>query len=150
MCLKVLDLDRMRSEGTSSSTTSPDCIGILRIFTNQFPEAKEAPPILLIAIGLHNGSIYSVKEDIARERITRFKLQVEIHSDKSQSSITGLGFRVDGQALQLFAVTPSSVSLFILQNQPSNTRRQTLDQIGMDDEADSDMRFTEGELLAAL
>ncbi|KAM1010374.1 hypothetical protein EV1_045360 [Malus domestica] len=138
MCLKVFELDRMRSEGTSSSTTSPDCIGILRIFTNQFPQAKitsflvleEAPPILLIAIGLHNGSIYCVKEDIARERITRFKLQVEIHSDKSQSSITGLGFRVDGQAHQLFAVTPSSVSLFILQNQTSNTRRQTLDQIG--------------------
>ncbi|KAM1010377.1 hypothetical protein FF1_045722 [Malus domestica] len=138
MCLKVFDLDRMQSEGTSSSTTSPDCIGILRIFTNQFPEAKitsflvleEAPPILLIAIGLDNGSIYCIKGDIARERITRFKLQVEIHSDKSQSSITGLGFRVDGQALQLFAVTPSSVSLFILQNQPSNTRRQTLDQIG--------------------
>lgn len=49
-------------------------------------------------------------------------------SDKSQSSITGLGFRVDGQALQLFAVTPSSVSLFMLQTQPS--RGQTLDQIG--------------------
>lgn len=42
--------------------------------------------------------------------------------------MTGLGFRVDGQALQLFAVTPSSVSLFILQNKTS--RGQTLDQIG--------------------
>jgi hypothetical protein len=38
MCLKVFDLDKMQPEG--SSTTSPDCIGILRIFTNQFPEAK--------------------------------------------------------------------------------------------------------------
>lgn len=38
MCLKVFDLDRMEPEGSSS--VSPDCIGILRIFTNQFPEAK--------------------------------------------------------------------------------------------------------------
>ncbi|CAB4274494.1 unnamed protein product [Prunus armeniaca] len=136
MCLKVFDLDRMQSEGTSSSSTSPDCIGILRIFTNQFPEAKitsflvleEAPPILLIAIGLDNGCIYCIKGDIARERITRFKLEVDNLSDKSLSSVTGLGFRVDGQALQLFAVTPSSVSLFILQNKTS--RGQTLDQIG--------------------
>lgn len=89
---------------------------------------EEAPPILLIAIGLDNGCIYCIKGDIARERITRFKLQVNNVSDKSQSAITGLGFRVDGQALQLFAVTPSSVSLFVLQNQPS--RGQTLDQIG--------------------
>ncbi|KAL5798082.1 hypothetical protein ACOSQ2_002902 [Xanthoceras sorbifolium] len=134
VCLKVFDLDKMEPEGTS--TTSPDCIGILRIFTNQFPEAKitsfivleEAPPILLIAIGLDNGCIYCIKGDIARERITRFKLQVDSFSDKSHCSITGLGFRVDGQALQLFAVTPNSVSLFSLQNQPP--RRQTLDQIG--------------------
>ena len=38
MCLKVFDLDKMQPEG--SSTMSPDCIQILRIFTNQFPEAK--------------------------------------------------------------------------------------------------------------
>jgi len=38
LCLKVFDLDKMQPE--SSSTTSPDCVGILRIFTNQFPEAK--------------------------------------------------------------------------------------------------------------
>lgn len=135
MCLKVFDLDKMQSEGTSAATT-PDCIGILRIFTNQFPEAnitsflvlEEAPPILLMAIGLDNGCIYCIKGDIARERITRFKLQVDNVSDKSHSSITGLGFRVDGQALQLFAVTPDSVSLFSMHNQPP--RRQTLDQIG--------------------
>ncbi|KAK4776322.1 hypothetical protein SAY86_005010 [Trapa natans] len=129
LCLKVFDLDKMQEEGSSS--VSPNCIGILRIFTNQFPEAKitsflvleEAPPILLIAIGLDNGCIYCIKGDIARERITRFKLQVE-----SYSSITGLGFRVDGQALQLFAVTPASVSIFSLHNQPP--RLQTLDHIG--------------------
>uniref|UniRef100_A0A5B7BMH6 Vacuolar protein sorting-associated protein 11 homolog n=1 Tax=Davidia involucrata TaxID=16924 RepID=A0A5B7BMH6_DAVIN len=134
MCLKVFDLDKMQPEGTS--TSSPDCIQILRIFTNQFPEAKitsflvleEAPPILLIAIGLDNGCIYCIKGDIARERIKRFKLQVDNHSGKSNSSITGLGFRVDGQALQLFAVTPTSVSLFSLQTEPPI--RQTLDQIG--------------------
>lgn len=42
--------------------------------------------------------------------------------------MTGLGFRVDGQALQLFAVTPTSVSLFNLQTQPPSL--QTLDHIG--------------------
>ncbi|CAN0927182.1 Vacuolar protein-sorting-associated protein 11 homolog [Linum grandiflorum] len=139
MCLKVFDLDKPQTEGASSSSaaTIPDSIGILRIFTNQFPEAKitsflvleEAPPILLIAIGLDNGCIYCIKGDIARERIQRFMLQVDnASSDRSQSSVTGLGFRVDGQTLQLFAVTPASVSLFSLHNQPP--RRQTLDQIG--------------------
>ncbi|KAA8526594.1 hypothetical protein F0562_008203 [Nyssa sinensis] len=134
VCLKVFDLDKMQPE--SSSTSSPDCIQILRIFTNQFPQAKimsflvleDAPPILLIAIGLDNGCIYCIKGDIARERIKRFKLQVENHSNKSHSSITGLGFRVDGQGLQLFAVTPTSVSLFSFQTEPPS--RQTLDQIG--------------------
>ncbi|XP_077221969.1 vacuolar protein sorting 11 [Tasmannia lanceolata] len=136
ICLKVFDLDKMQPE--SSSTNTPVCIQILRVFTNQFPEAKitsflvleEAPPILLISIGLDTGCIYCIKGDIARERITRFKLEVENVSEKSHSSITGLGFRVDGQALQLFAVTPISVSLFSLQDQPP--RRQTLDQIGCD------------------
>ncbi|XVE78322.1 hypothetical protein DITRI_Ditri13aG0135400 [Diplodiscus trichospermus] len=134
MCLKVFDLDKMEPEG--SSTTGPDCIGILRIFTNQFPQAKitsflvfeEAPPILLIAIGLDNGCIYCIKGDIARERITRFKLQVDSASDKGNSAVTGLGFRLDGQALLLFSVTPNSVSLFSMQDQPP--RRQILDQIG--------------------
>ncbi|CAE5973991.1 unnamed protein product [Arabidopsis arenosa] len=129
MCLKVFDLDKVQEEGTSSS--APECIGILRIFTNQFPEAKitsflvleEVPPILLIAIGLDNGCIYCVKGDIARERITRFKLQVD-----GRSTITGLGFRMDGQALLLFAVTPDSVNLFSMQAQPP--KLQTLDHIG--------------------
>lgn len=129
MCLKVFDLDKVQEEGTSSS--APECIGILRIFTNQFPEAKitsflvleEVPPILLIAIGLDNGCIYCVKGDIARERITRFKLQVD-----GRSAITGLGFRMDGQALLLFAVTPESVNLFSMQAQPP--KLQTLDHIG--------------------
>lgn len=134
MCLKVFDLDKMQAEG--SSTTSPECVQILRIFTNQFPEAKitsflvleEAPPILFIAIGLDNGCIYCIKGDIARERITRFKLEVENSEKSHSSSITGLGFRVDGHSRQLFSVTQSSVSLFSLQEQPP--RRQTLDQIG--------------------
>jgi len=90
---------------------------------------EEAPPILLIAIGLDNGFIYCIKGDIARERITRFKLQIDAASDGCPSlPITGLGFRVEGQAHQLFAVTPSSVTLFNLHVQPP--RRQTLDQIG--------------------
>lgn len=66
---------------------------------------------------------------MARERIKRFKLQVDYaHSNKDHSPINGLGFRVDGQAFQLFAVTPISVSLFDLKTQPP--RGQTLDQIG--------------------
>lgn len=89
---------------------------------------EEAPPILLIAIGLDNGCIYCIKGDIARERITRFKLQVDSSSGEGNSSVTGLGFRLDGQALLLFAVTPNSVNLFSMQNQPP--RRQLLDQIG--------------------
>ncbi|KAG9129047.1 hypothetical protein Leryth_016874 [Lithospermum erythrorhizon] len=135
VCLKVFDLDRMQEEG--SSTSSPECIQILRIFTNQFEEAKitsflvleEAPPILLIAIGLDNGCIYCIQGDIARERIKRFKLEIDKnYYEKGEASVTGLGFRVDGQALQLFAVTSNSVSLFNLQTQPPS--RQTLDHIG--------------------
>lgn len=134
MCLKVFDLDKAQEESTSSS--APECIGILRIFTNQFPEAKitsflvleEVPPILLIAIGLDNGCVYCVKGDIARERITRFKLQVDGVSDKRQTPITGLGFRLDGLSLLLFAVTPDSVNSFAMQAQPP--RLQTLDHIG--------------------
>lgn len=38
VCLKVFDLDKRQDEG--SSTSSPECLQILRIFTNQFPEAK--------------------------------------------------------------------------------------------------------------
>ena len=55
-------------------------------------------------------------------------LQVDNRQDKSQCSITGMAFRVDGKAFQLFAVTPTSVSLFNLQTQPAS--RQTLDHIG--------------------
>lgn len=89
---------------------------------------EEVPPILLIAIGLDNGCIYCVKGDIARERITRFKLQVDGVSEKRQTPITGLGFRLDGLSLLLFAVTPDSVNSFAMQAQPP--RLQTLDHIG--------------------
>ncbi|GFP83277.1 vacuolar protein-sorting-associated protein 11 homolog [Phtheirospermum japonicum] len=135
VCLKVFDLDKRQEEGSSAS--SPDCIQILRIFTNQFPEAKitsfvvfeEAPPIIFIALGLDNGCIYCIQGDIARERIKRFRLDVDSgQSSKSHSAITGLGFRVDGPAFQLFAVTPSSVSLFNLMTQ--TPIGQTLDHIG--------------------
>ncbi|XP_020589182.1 vacuolar protein-sorting-associated protein 11 homolog [Phalaenopsis equestris] len=133
-CLKIFDLDKVQPEG--SSTTGPLCVQILRIFTSQFPEAmitsflvlEEAPPILLISIGLDTGSIYCIKGDLSRERISRFKLQVEGPVEIGDSSITGLGFRVEGQARQLFAITPTSVSLFSLHVNPP--QRQTLDQIG--------------------
>ncbi|KAL8031083.1 hypothetical protein ABFX02_13G002900 [Erythranthe guttata] len=135
VCLKVFDLDKRQEEESSSS--SPECLQILRIFTNQFPEAKitsfvvfeEAPPIIFIALGLDNGCIYCIQGDIARERIKRFKLEVDSgQPGKTKSAITGLGFRVDGQAFQLFAVTSSSVSLFNLHAQTPTG--QTLDHIG--------------------
>ncbi|KAK9084651.1 hypothetical protein Sjap_025062 [Stephania japonica] len=133
ICLKVFDLDKMQPEG--SSTTSPLCVKELNIFTNQYPESKitsflvleETHRTLLISIGLDNGSIYCIQGEIARH-VSRFQLQVESISGKSSDSVTGLGFRVDGRALQLFAVTPASVSVFNLQDQPP--RRNTLDQIG--------------------
>lgn len=134
-CLKVFDLDKRLEEGSSAS--SPECIQILNIFTNQFPEAKitsflifeEAPPIIFIALGLENGSIYCIQGDIARERIKRFKLEVNSgQSGKTNSAIMGLGFCVDGQGFQLFAVTPSSVCLFDLRTQ--TPRRQMLDENG--------------------
>ncbi|KAH6781017.1 vacuolar protein sorting 11 [Perilla frutescens var. hirtella] len=135
VCLKVFDLDKRQEEGSSSS--SPECVQILRIFTNQFPEAKitsfvvfeEAPPIIFIALGLENGCIYCIQGDIARERIKRFKLEVHSgQSGKIHFPITGIGFRVDGQAFQLFAVTPSSVILFKIQGEKPIA--QTLDHIG--------------------
>lgn len=90
---------------------------------------EEAPPIIFIALGLENGCIYCIQGDIARERIKRFKLEVHgSQSGKIRSPINGMGFRVDGQALQLFAVTPSSVSLFRMQAQTPIA--QTLDHIG--------------------
>lgn len=93
-----------------------------------FSVLEEAPPILLIAFGLDNGCIYYIRGDIARKQIKRIKLQVEDTPDKSQLPVTGLAFRVDGQTLQLFAVTPTSVSLFNFKTQPPS--RQTLDNIG--------------------
>lgn len=89
---------------------------------------EEAPPILLISVGLDTGSIYCIKGDIARERITRFRLQVEDALHNNHCPISGLGYRVEGKALQLFAVSPTSVTLFNLHDQPP--KRHTLDQIG--------------------
>ncbi|KAG6406954.1 hypothetical protein SASPL_129933 [Salvia splendens] len=135
VCLKVFDLDKRQEEG--SSTSAPECIQILRIFTNQFSEAKitsflvfeEAPPIIFIALRLDNGCIYCIQGDVARERIKRFKLEVQNgQPGKIHSPITGIGFRVDGQAFQLFAVTPSTVSLFKVEAQTPTA--QTLDYIG--------------------
>lgn len=144
VCLKVFDLDKRQDEGSSAS--SPECVQILRIFTNQFPEAKitsflvfeEAPPIIFIALGLENGFIYCIQGDFARERIKRFQLEVEGgQTDKGQhSAITGLGFLVDGRAFQLFAVTPTSISLFNLNTQTPT--RHTLDQIGSETVAMTD------------
>ncbi|CAN6574127.1 unnamed protein product [Malus baccata var. baccata] len=57
MCLKVFD-------GTSSSTTSPDCVGILRIFTNQFPEAKVVLNVFIKSEDGFGGRIFDVETAI--------------------------------------------------------------------------------------
>ena len=42
VCMKIFDLDKVQQqhEEEGPSTFSPDCVQILRIFTNQFPESK--------------------------------------------------------------------------------------------------------------
>ncbi|KAH9331112.1 hypothetical protein KI387_003220 [Taxus chinensis] len=89
MSLKVFDLDKMEPEG--SSTTGPTCIQILRIFTNQFPEAKitsflvfeEAPPILTISIGLETDqrtdrNIFTIYD--LKNRLIAYSLSVGVVS----------------------------------------------------------------------
>lgn len=94
---------------------------------------EEAPPILLVCIGLDSGEIYCIRGDIARNRVTRLRLSVDpaagaADGQKPASPVTGLGFRVDGQILQLFAVTTSSVNLFDMHNQ--SPQKVVIDQIG--------------------
>lgn len=86
---------------------------------------EEAPPILLICIGLETGCIYGIRGDVARDRVSRLRLQVDAIV---ASPVTGLAFRVDGQVLQLFVVTPSSVNLFDMHKQPPV--KHVLDSIG--------------------
>ncbi|XP_024520888.1 vacuolar protein-sorting-associated protein 11 homolog [Selaginella moellendorffii] len=139
MSLKLWDLSKHQSEGPSSSRIDPVCDRALRIFSNKFPEAKitcflvyeEAPPILLLCFGLESGIVYCIRGDIARERISRLKLSVDpATATSSASPITGLGLRLDGQALQLFVVTAATVNLYnMLQHPP---QKQVLDGHGCD------------------
>lgn len=135
--LKIFDLDKVQSEG--SSTSGPPCVRTLQVFTDKFPEAKitsflvfeEAPPMLLICMGLDTGIVYCIKGEVARGGMGRLKLVVSPSEDGSlASAITGLGFRVDGQARQLFVVTKHSISLFNMHEQ--TPQRITLDQSGCD------------------
>lgn len=91
---------------------------------------EEAPPILLVCFGLDTGYIYGIRGDIARERITRMRLSVDpaVDSHQPASPVTGLGYRIEGQALQLFAVTISSINLFNMHEQAP--QKHVLDQIG--------------------
>lgn len=91
---------------------------------------EEAPPILLVCIGLDTGYIYCIRGDIARDRVTRMRLTVDPAADSHQpaSPVTGLGFRVEGQILQLFAVTTSSINMFDMHEQ--TPQKNVLDQIG--------------------
>lgn len=91
---------------------------------------EEAPPILLVCIGLDSGEIYCIRGDIARNRVTRLRLAVDpaVDGQTPASPVTGLGFRVEGQLLQLFAVTTTSVNLFDMHNQ--SPQKNVIDQIG--------------------
>lgn len=96
-----------------------------------FSVYEEAPPILLVCIGLDSGEIYCIRGDIARNRVTRLRLSVDpaaADGHKAASPVTGLGFRVEGQILQLFAVTTSSINVFDMHN-PS-PQKNVIDQIG--------------------
>lgn len=135
--LKIFDLDKIQPEGTS--TSGPACIRTLQVFSDKFPEAKitsflvfeEAPPMLLICIGLENGLIYCIKGEVARGGVGRLKLQVNPSLDGCPASaVTGLGFGVDGKALQLFVVTSCSISLFNMHEQ--TPQKHILDQLGCD------------------
>ncbi|CAM6101360.1 unnamed protein product [Calypogeia fissa] len=135
LTLKMWDLDKILPEGSSS--TGPALVRTLRIFTSKFPEAKitsflvyeEAAPILLVCIGLDNGYIYAIRGDVARERVSRLKLNVDPATDtKPASPVTGLGFRIDGAALQLFALSTVSVNLFDMHQQPPV--KHMLDHLG--------------------
>ncbi|KAG0579723.1 hypothetical protein KC19_4G119500 [Ceratodon purpureus] len=134
--LKMWDLDKMQAEG--SSTTGPACVRSIRVFDSKYPEAQitsflvyeEAPPILLVCIGLDSGEIYCIRGDIARNRVTRLRLAVDpaVDGQKPASPVTGLGFRVEGQILQLFAVTTASINLFDMHKQ--SPQKNVIDQIG--------------------
>lgn len=58
------------------------------------------------------------------------RLTVDPAADSHQpaSPVTGLGFRVEGQILQLFAVTTSSINMFDMHEQ--TPQKNVLDQIG--------------------
>lgn len=104
--------------------------GILFVQITSFLVFEEAPPIVLICIGLDSGEICCIRGDIARNRVTRLRLSVDPAVDGGQpaSPVTGLGFRVEGQMLQLFAVTTSSINLFDMHD--SSPQKKVIDQIG--------------------
>ena len=91
---------------------------------------EEAPPILLVCVGLDSGEIYCIRGDIARNRVTRLRLAVDpvVDGQKPASPVSGLGFRVEGPMLHLFAVTTSSLNLFDMHNQ--SPQKNVIDQIG--------------------
>lgn len=84
---------------------------------------------MLVCIGLETGHIYCIRGDVARERVSRLRLQVDPAVDNQPASpVTGLGFRVDGAILQLFAVSTTSVNLFDMHQQPP--QKHVLDMLG--------------------
>lgn len=134
--LKIFDLDKVEPEGTS--TEGPLCLRTMPVFTDKFPHAKitsfllfeEAPPMLLICLGLETGVVYYLKGEVSRGKMGQFKL-TPFEDGSHASAITGLSLRADGQVRQLFVVTKHSISLFNMQ-QPT-PQRITLDETGCDE-----------------
>lgn len=104
-------------------------IELVALQITSFLVFEEAPPYLLVCVGLDNGFVYCIKGDVARERVSRLKLSVDPATEtKPASPVTGLGFRVDGAALQLFALSTISVNLFDMHREPPV--KHVLDQLG--------------------
>ena len=104
----------------NSSAFSCDSIVIVLQITS-FLVFEEAPPMLLICLGLETGVVYCIKGEVSRGGMGRLKLVVNSSKDgQMASAITGLGFRVDGQARQLFVVTKNCISLFNMHEQTPN------------------------------
>ncbi|KAK9806296.1 hypothetical protein WJX72_009074 [[Myrmecia] bisecta] len=121
-------------EGSSSrSSAAPPCLRAIKCFTAKQPEAEitalaaheEVWPHMTLALGLANGSIYLLRGDIARDKLTRTILT--LRPDTSDLwRVTGLHFRGDGSEAHLFAVTQSQTAVFDVKTQT----KSVLDEMG--------------------
>jgi len=132
-CLKLWDLDKC---AFTEESPRPPCLRTVKLFSAKFPEApitcfkvyEEGPTQLSMAIGLENGSVYIIRGDVTRDKVTRSRLQVKMDDGTSAGPITGLGYRPEGaRALYLFCTTNNITASFDINNQP---HRYVLDAHG--------------------